>query len=89
MSELHGSTPAELKARLEVERRGICFLHYRDADGSQRIVELEAAGPEILLCTSGSIRGIARGGSVFVPAAAGRYRLEGRGVAFRATVGAI
>ena len=44
MSELHGSTPAELKARLEAERRGVCFLHYRDADGSQRIVELEPAG---------------------------------------------
>ena len=42
--ELHGSTPAELKARLEAERRGVCFLHYRDADGSQRIVELEPGG---------------------------------------------
>ena len=47
MSELHGSTPAELKARLEAARRGICFLHYRDADGSQRIVELEPAGGPI------------------------------------------
>ena len=40
MSERHASTPAELKARIEAERRGACFLHYRDADGSQRIVEL-------------------------------------------------
>ena len=42
--ELHGSTPAELKARLEAERRGAPFLHYRDADGAQRIVELDAGG---------------------------------------------
>ena len=46
MAELHESTPAELKARLEAERRGTCFLVYRDADGSQRILELEPAdGP--------------------------------------------
>ena len=37
----HGSTPAELKARLAAERRGTPFLLYRDADGEQRIVELD------------------------------------------------
>ncbi len=47
MADLHESTPSELKARLEVERRGVSFLHYRDADGSQRIVELEPIGGPI------------------------------------------
>ena len=47
VADLHESTPSELKARLEVERRGVSFLHYRDADGSQRIVELEPAGGPI------------------------------------------
>jgi pSer/pThr/pTyr-binding forkhead associated (FHA) protein len=42
----HASTPAELKARLEVERRGATFLLYRDEAGAQRIFELEeATGP--------------------------------------------
>jgi hypothetical protein len=50
VSERHGSTPAELKARLEAERRGVAFLHYRDADGSQRIVGLE---PEVGTVTIG------------------------------------
>ena len=36
----HSSTPAELKARLAVERRGFPFLIYRDGDGVQAIVEL-------------------------------------------------
>ena len=44
MSERHASTPAELKERLEAERRGVSFLHYRDAAGAQRIVELDPAG---------------------------------------------
>jgi pSer/pThr/pTyr-binding forkhead associated (FHA) protein len=34
------STPAEVKARLEAERRGAPFLLYRDADGHQVIVAL-------------------------------------------------
>jgi mannose-6-phosphate isomerase len=50
-------------------------------------VELEARGPEILLGIEGDLAGIARGGSVFVPASDGRYRVSGRGVFFRATVG--
>src|SRR3954467_774082 len=34
------STPAEVKARLEAERRGAPFLLYRDQDGKQMIVAL-------------------------------------------------
>jgi pSer/pThr/pTyr-binding forkhead associated (FHA) protein len=37
----HGSTPAELAARLAAERRGNPFLVYRDGDGAQRLLELE------------------------------------------------
>ena len=37
---LHRSTPAELKERIEAERRGVPFLVLRDAVGAQRIVEL-------------------------------------------------
>jgi len=36
----HASTPAELKQRLEAERRGTPFLLFRDDEGHQRIVEL-------------------------------------------------
>jgi len=38
--EPHGSTPAEMKARLEAERRGCPFLVYRDDAGHQVIFEL-------------------------------------------------
>jgi len=44
---LHRATPAELKARLEAERRGSPFLLYRDGEGTQRIQDLGAA-PERL-----------------------------------------
>jgi hypothetical protein len=37
----HLSTPAELKERIEAERRGAPFLVYRDVDGGQVLVELE------------------------------------------------
>jgi pSer/pThr/pTyr-binding forkhead associated (FHA) protein len=40
---LHRATPAELKARMEAERRGTPFVLYRDGDGVQRIVELADA----------------------------------------------
>ncbi len=40
---LLGGSPAELKARIEVERRGAPFLAYRDAFGAQHILELGAA----------------------------------------------
>jgi pSer/pThr/pTyr-binding forkhead associated (FHA) protein len=41
MTELHRSTPAELKARLEAERRGLPFLLYFDGAGSQVLRELD------------------------------------------------
>jgi pSer/pThr/pTyr-binding forkhead associated (FHA) protein len=41
MAELHRSTPAELKARLEAERRGLPFLLYFDGAGSQVLHELD------------------------------------------------
>ena len=37
---LHQSSPAELKARHDAERRGIPFLIYRDGHGRQHVVEL-------------------------------------------------
>jgi len=37
---LHRATPAELKQRLEAERRERPFLLYRDAEGAQRIHDL-------------------------------------------------
>ena len=39
---LHRASPAELKARLEAERRGAPFLLYVDGSGRQRIVTLGA-----------------------------------------------
>jgi hypothetical protein len=42
MRGLHRSTPAELKERLEAERRGTPFLLWFDGDGRQRIAELRA-----------------------------------------------
>jgi len=39
---LHRATPAELKERLEVERRGVPFLLYRDGDEKQQIQTLGA-----------------------------------------------
>ncbi len=44
---LHQATPAELKERIEAERRGPPFLLYRDGDGVQRIHDLDGA-PERL-----------------------------------------
>jgi pSer/pThr/pTyr-binding forkhead associated (FHA) protein len=38
----HLSTPAELKERIEAERRGAPFLVYRNAAGGQVLIELEA-----------------------------------------------
>jgi len=37
----HGSTAAELKARMDAERRGFPFVVHRDEDGVQRILELD------------------------------------------------
>jgi pSer/pThr/pTyr-binding forkhead associated (FHA) protein len=38
----HAATPAELRERIEAERRGDPFLVYRAGDGGQRLVVLEA-----------------------------------------------
>src|SRR3954447_3641838 len=46
---LHRATPAELKARLEAERRGSPFLLYRDADEAQRLVDLGAVPERLTL----------------------------------------
>ena len=47
--ELHRSTPAELKERIEAERAGVPLLIYRDGDGAQRIHELAAGRPRLAL----------------------------------------
>lgn len=39
--EAHVASPAELRDRIEIERRGRPFLVLRDGDGGQRIVELD------------------------------------------------
>jgi pSer/pThr/pTyr-binding forkhead associated (FHA) protein len=43
LTDPHASSPAELKARLEAERRGSPFLLYRDGGGRQTIAELDPA----------------------------------------------
>lgn len=40
-------TPADLKAIIEAERTGVPFLHWRGADGSQRLRMLEAGGERL------------------------------------------
>jgi hypothetical protein len=45
MTELHRSTPAELKARLEAERKGVPFLVFFDGAGGQVLRELPAFEP--------------------------------------------
>jgi len=45
----HASTPVELKERLEAERRGSPFVLYRDAEGRQAIVTLDAAAPPVTI----------------------------------------
>jgi FHA domain-containing protein len=44
---LHRSSPAEVKARLEAERRGTPFLLYRDDAGAQRIAPLDPTRPRL------------------------------------------
>jgi hypothetical protein len=44
--QAHSATPAELRERIEAERRGRPFLVFRDGDGSQRLLDL--AGMERL-----------------------------------------
>jgi pSer/pThr/pTyr-binding forkhead associated (FHA) protein len=45
----HLATPAELKERIEAERRGAPFLVYRDGQGQQRVVSLPESGRELTL----------------------------------------
>jgi len=51
---LHQATPAEVKARLEAERRGRPFLLYRDGDGVQRLLDLGSAPERLTIGRSGS-----------------------------------
>lgn len=44
----HVASPAELKERIEVERRGRPFVLLRDGQGRQRIVELDERSPQTI-----------------------------------------
>jgi mannose-6-phosphate isomerase len=64
--------------------------------GPEATFHARVAGPEILLCTEGSVvargngdsaQSIARGTAMFVPARDATYELAGAGTVFRATVG--
>jgi pSer/pThr/pTyr-binding forkhead associated (FHA) protein len=55
---LHRATPAELKERIEAERRGRPFLLYRDGEDTQRIVDLGDA-PERLAIGRSAASGVA------------------------------
>jgi pSer/pThr/pTyr-binding forkhead associated (FHA) protein len=45
--QAHSASPAELRERIEAERRGRPFLVFRDGDREQRIVDLDAHGDRI------------------------------------------
>jgi pSer/pThr/pTyr-binding forkhead associated (FHA) protein len=51
---LHSATPAELKQRIEAERRERPFLLYRDGEGSQHIVDLGGAVERVTIGRSPS-----------------------------------
>jgi pSer/pThr/pTyr-binding forkhead associated (FHA) protein len=51
---LHRATPAELKERIEAERRERPFLLFRDGDDTQRIVDLADAADRLTLGRSES-----------------------------------
>src|ERR1044072_6478444 len=55
---LHRATPAELKERIEAERRQRPFLLYRDGDGAQQILELDDASERLTIGRS-STNGLA------------------------------
>jgi len=55
---LHRATPAELKERLEAERRGAPFLLFRDAEGVQQIHDL-ADAPERVTIGRSATNGVA------------------------------
>ena len=44
----HTASPAELKQRIEADRRGRPFVLLRDGGGTQRIVELDERGPQTI-----------------------------------------
>jgi pSer/pThr/pTyr-binding forkhead associated (FHA) protein len=46
---IHLATPAELKERIEAERRGAPFVVYRDGEGKQQVVPLPERGRELTL----------------------------------------
>ena len=46
---LHQATPAELRERLEAERRGVPFLIYRDEAGAQHVLELAGDSKRLTL----------------------------------------
>jgi hypothetical protein len=48
-SGAHEASPAELKARIEFERRGTSFIVYRVEGGGQVIVDLESLEPPITI----------------------------------------
>jgi pSer/pThr/pTyr-binding forkhead associated (FHA) protein len=50
----HSALPAELRDRLEAERRGVPFLLFRDGEGRQRIVELPAAAERLTVGRRGT-----------------------------------
>jgi pSer/pThr/pTyr-binding forkhead associated (FHA) protein len=43
----HSATPAELRERIEAERRGRPFVVFRDGEGAQHIVRLDEAGERL------------------------------------------
>jgi hypothetical protein len=45
----HHASPAELKERLDAERRGEPFLLYRDSDGAQHLFDLEHAPERVTI----------------------------------------
>src|SRR4051812_44294869 len=45
----HTSTPLELQARLEADRRGTPYLVLRDGEGAQLLVDLAGAGPVLTI----------------------------------------
>jgi hypothetical protein len=49
LADPHASTPAELKARLEAERRGAPFLLYRDGEGRQAMFELDTGAARVTI----------------------------------------
>ena len=48
-SSVHLASPAELKERIEAERRGAPFVVYRDGQGHQRVVPLPESGRDMTL----------------------------------------